>query len=49
MMQGVDEDLLMKPDDVLVVPSSARRTFTQVLLPATVAAAVAALIYAGVR
>jgi polysaccharide export outer membrane protein len=49
MMLGEDEDLLMRPNDVLVVPSSSRKAFTTYVLPATVAAAVAAVIYAGVR
>lgn len=46
IMAGKDEDLGMRPEDVLVVPTSSRKTFTTYVVPALIAAAVGAAIYA---
>ncbi len=42
---GKAEDIVLLPQDVLVVPTSSRKTFTTYSVPATVAAAVYAAIY----
>lgn len=49
VLGGTTEDMLLKPDDVLVVPTSSRKAFTATTVPATIASAVAAAIYAGTR
>jgi polysaccharide export outer membrane protein len=49
ILAGKAEDIGLRPDDVLVVPTSSRKTFTTLILPASIAAAVAAAIYATAR
>jgi protein involved in polysaccharide export with SLBB domain len=46
ILAGKAEDIALRPDDVLVVPTSSRKTFV-VLLSGTLGAAVSAAIYAG--
>ncbi|HWR51667.1 MAG TPA: polysaccharide biosynthesis/export family protein [Bryobacteraceae bacterium] len=47
ILAGKAEDIGLRPEDIVIIPTSSRKTFTTVFLPATVAAGVAALIYAG--
>jgi polysaccharide export outer membrane protein len=47
ILAGKAEDIRLRPEDVLVVPTSSRKTFTTYVVPATIASAVAAAIYAG--
>ena len=47
ILAGKAEDIGLRPDDVLVVPTSSRKVFTTYIVPATMAAAVGAAIYAG--
>ena len=47
ILAGKAENLGLRPDDVLVVPTSSRKMFTTYVLPAAVAAAVGGAIYAG--
>jgi polysaccharide export outer membrane protein len=49
IMEGKAEDIGLRADDVLVVPTSGRKTFSTYTVPATIASAVAAAIYAGGR
>ena len=46
ILAGKSEDIALRPDDVLVVPTSSRRVFT-VLVSGALAGAVSAAIYAG--
>jgi polysaccharide export outer membrane protein len=46
ILAGKAEDIALRPDDVLVVPTSSRKTFV-VLLSGTLGAAVSSAIYAG--
>ena len=46
ILTGKSEDIALRPDDVLVVPTSGRKTFA-VLLSGTLGAAVSSAIYAG--
>ena len=46
ILAGKAEDIGLRPDDVLVVPTSSRKTFTAVVT-GTLAGAVSAAIYAG--
>jgi polysaccharide export outer membrane protein len=46
ILAGKSEDIALRPDDVLVVPTSSRKVFT-VLVSGTLAGAVSAAIYAG--
>ena len=46
MLAGKAEDIGMRSEDVLVVPTSSRKTFTTYVVPASIAAAVGAIIYA---
>lgn len=46
IMAGKAEDIGLRPDDVLVVPTSSRKSFTTYVVPAVIAASVAAAIYA---
>ncbi len=48
ILAGRIENFGLRPDDILVVPTSSRKHFTTMILPATIASAVAAAIYAGV-
>lgn len=45
VLNGKAEDIKLRPQDVLVVPTSSRKTFTTYALPATLAAAVYGAIY----
>jgi len=45
IISGKAEDIALGPDDVLVIPTSSRKTFTTTYLPATVSAVAAAAIY----
>ena len=45
ILNGKLEDIRLLPQDVLVVPTSSRKTFTTYSVPATVSAAVYAAIY----
>ena len=47
ILHGKAEDLALRPDDILVVPTSSRKVFTTVVT-GTLAGAVSAAIYAGV-
>jgi len=47
ILAGKAEDVGLRPEDVLVVPTSSRKYFTTYVIPATIASAVAAAIYAG--
>ena len=49
ILAGKAEDIRLRPEDVLVVPTSSRKSFTTYVVPATIASAVAAAIYAGTR
>jgi polysaccharide export outer membrane protein len=49
ILAGKDEDIGLLPEDVLVLPTSGRKVFTTLVVPATVAASVAAIIYANAR
>jgi polysaccharide export outer membrane protein len=49
VLAGKSEDLALLPNDVLVVPTSSRKTFTTYIVPATLASAVGAAIYTGAR
>jgi polysaccharide export outer membrane protein len=46
ILAGKSEDIALRPDDILVVPTSSRKTFA-VLLSGTLGAAVSSAIYAG--
>jgi polysaccharide export outer membrane protein len=46
IMAGKAENIGMRPDDVLVIPTSGRKSFTTYVVPAVIAAGVAAAIYA---
>jgi polysaccharide export outer membrane protein len=46
ILAGKSEDIALRPDDILVVPTSSRKVFT-VLVSGTLAGAVSAAIYAG--
>ena len=46
ILSGKAEDIGLLPQDILVVPTSSRKSFTSTFLPSTVSAAVAAAIYA---
>ena len=46
ILAGKAEDIGLRPSDVLVVPTSSRKTFTTYMVPATIASAVAAAVYA---
>ena len=48
ILVGKAEDIGLRPEDVLVVPTSSRKVFTTVIVSGTLAAAVSAAIYAGV-
>jgi polysaccharide export outer membrane protein len=45
ILSGKAKDIELGPNDVLVVPTSGRKTFTTTFIPATVSAAVSAAIY----
>jgi polysaccharide biosynthesis/export protein len=45
ILSGKAEDIALGPDDVLVIPTSSRKTFTTTYVPATVSAFVGAAIY----
>jgi hypothetical protein len=45
ILSGKAKDVNLGPDDILVVPTSSRKTFTTTFIPNTVAAAVGAAIY----
>src|SRR5215472_2517646 len=45
MMAGTQQDIMLQPDDVLIVPTSGRKTFMTTTLPSTIAGAVSAAIY----
>jgi polysaccharide export outer membrane protein len=45
ILSGKTRDVEMGPDDILVVPTSSRKTFTTTFIPNTVSAAVGAAIY----
>jgi polysaccharide export outer membrane protein len=45
ILSGKAEDIGLGPDDVLVIPTSSRKTFTTTYLPATVSAVAGAAIY----
>jgi polysaccharide biosynthesis/export protein len=45
ILSGKAEDIALGPDDVLVIPTSSRKVFTTIYIPATFAAAVGAAIY----
>jgi polysaccharide export outer membrane protein len=45
ILSGKAKDVELGPDDVLVVPTSSRKTFTTVFIPATISTAVNAAIY----
>jgi polysaccharide export outer membrane protein len=45
ILSGKAEDVELRPDDVLVIPTSSRKTFTTTFIPNTVSAAVGAAIY----
>jgi polysaccharide export outer membrane protein len=45
ILSGKAKDVVLGPDDVLVVPTSSRKTFTTTFIPTTVSAAVSAAIY----
>jgi len=47
ILAGKAENIGLRPEDVLVVPTSGRKSFTTYVVPATIASAVAAAIYAG--
>ena len=46
IMAGKDENIGMRPEDVLVIPTSGRKSFTTYVIPSVIAAGVAAAIYA---
>jgi len=48
ILAGKAEDIGLRPEDVLVVPTSSRKVFTTVIVTGTLGAAVSAAIYAGV-
>ena len=45
ILSGKAKDVALGPDDILVVPTSGRKTFTNTFIPNTVSAAVSAAIY----
>jgi polysaccharide export outer membrane protein len=45
ILSGKSEDIALGPDDVLVIPTSSRKTFTTTYIPAAFTAAVGAAIY----
>jgi protein involved in polysaccharide export with SLBB domain len=45
ILTGKAKDVELGPDDILVVPTSSRKTFTTTFIPNTVSAAVSAAIY----
>jgi protein involved in polysaccharide export with SLBB domain len=45
ILSGKTRDVEMGPDDILVVPTSSRKTFTTTFIPSTVSAVVGAAIY----
>ena len=45
ILSGKANDIELGPDDILVVPTSSRKTFTTTFIPMTVSTAVSALIY----
>ena len=45
ILSGKAKDIELGPDDILVVPTSGRKTFTTTFIPNTVSAAVGAAIY----
>jgi polysaccharide export outer membrane protein len=49
ILTGKAEDIGLHPEDVLVVPTSSRKSFTTYVVPALIASSVAAAIYAGVQ
>jgi polysaccharide export outer membrane protein len=49
IMRGKAEDIALRADDILVVPTSGSKTFSLYVLPTAVAAAVGAAIWAGTR
>ena len=48
ILAGKAEDIGLRPDDVLVVPTSSRKVFSAVIVSGALGAAVSAAIYAGV-
>jgi polysaccharide export outer membrane protein len=48
ILAGKAEDIGLRPDDVLVVPTSSRKAFTTTIISGALASAVSAAIYAGV-
>lgn len=49
VMRGKAEDIAIRPEDVLVVPTSSRKTVITYVVPGAVAAAVAAALWAGLN
>ena len=47
IMLGKGEDIVLKSEDVLVIPTSGRKAFQTYILPAAVAAGVGSLVWAG--
>ena len=48
ILAGKAEDIGLRPEDVLVVPTSSRKVFTTVIISGALGAAVSSAIYAGV-
>jgi polysaccharide export outer membrane protein len=48
ILAGKSEDIGLRPDDVLVVPTSSRKVFTTLIVSGALGSAVSAAIYAGV-